>query len=314
MPTLAPRFRALPARHPADALDIAPGTLADYAALAEHHYRAGKPATATRVLVMRSGAAGLGERWRRMHPEGHRNERGSTAPPIAVLVESLPALSCKMRDHALGDRYGGWLKPAERARLLNDELRCVSRVVVHPQWRGLGLAVRLVRRALDTATTPYTEALAAMGRVSPFFERAGMTAYRRPPHAHDARLAAAFRRLGWAPADLALIRQVQQRLANLPAPDRAWIERELHRWYRRAGGRSFDASADTRDHLRAARDRLLLEPVYYLHQNAETAKDAKSPKEGGIRSTAEDAESAERRGMQRSEVRDQKDGEFVSPV
>ena len=121
-------------------LHLRPGTLKDYDALAEHHYRAAKPRTATRVLVLACGRPSVVGRYL-----GRREERR----PIAVLVESLPTLSCAMRDAALRQRYGPWLSPAERAVLLNDEVRCISRVVVEPTWRGLGLAVRLVRAALN---------------------------------------------------------------------------------------------------------------------------------------------------------------------
>ncbi|MFW5682254.1 MAG: hypothetical protein ACOC1G_04535 [Phycisphaeraceae bacterium] len=276
--TLTMRWKALSAAAVSDGLPIEPGTRRDYAALSEHHYRAGKPATATRVLVIRSPDASLAERWRAMCGEPLRAADSAemhteaTAPaepamPIAVLVESLPALSCRMRDWALRDRYGGWLRPAERAKLLNDELRCLSRVVVHPQWRGQGLAVRLVRHALATATTPFTEALAAMGRVSPFFEKAGMTPYPRPSHPHDARLRAALERVGVQPTDLSRLDATHKRIADLPHRDRRFLARELRHWYRRTGGRAFDASTDPRDHLAAARDRLLLEPVYYVHRN-----------------------------------------------
>lgn len=271
---LEDRFDALPAPRSANALWIVRGTKRDYHALSEHHYRAGEPATATRVLVIRSPDASLAERWSAVAAEGpgtHRvaddRSREAERPPIAVLVESLPALSCRMRDWALRGRYGGWLTPAERAKLLNDEVRCISRVVVHPQWRGQGLAVRLVRHALATASTPYTEALAAMGRVSPFFKKAGMIPYPRPTHRHDARLRAALERVGLRPADLSRRHATLEHIERLPASNRRFLETELHTWYRRAGGRAFDASTDPRDHLTAARDRLLLEPVYYLHRN-----------------------------------------------
>jgi GNAT superfamily N-acetyltransferase len=269
---LASRWAALPIPRGSDGLSIEPGTRRDYEPLSEHHYRAGKPATATRVLVIRSPDACLAARWRAIcgEPASGADAVGipeKPAVPIAVLVESLPALSCRMRDWALHDRYGGWLTPAERAKLLNAEVRCISRVVVHPQWRGQGLAVRLVRHALATATTPFTEALAAMGRVSPFFEKAGMTAYPRPSHPHDARLRAALERVGVQPPDLSRLEVTLHRIADLPDRDRRFVEKELHHWYRRAGGRAFDASNDPRDHLAAARDRLLLEPVYYVHQN-----------------------------------------------
>jgi len=235
-------------------LHLRPGTLADYDALSGFHYRGGRPATATRVLVYED---------RRPTPTDRFLSREPTGTVAAVLVESLPSLSCKMRGHALRGRYGAHLTPAGRARLLNAEVRCVSRVVVHPQWRGLGLAVELVRRALDTATTPVTEALAAMGRATPFFERAGMTAYPRPPHAFDARLTAALARAGFTADDLADPAGVWARAAALPPPAPAWLARELRRWYRQTAGRGGGSDTDPVTHLTHARDRLGLEPVYY---------------------------------------------------
>lgn len=274
---LATRWAALPTPRESDGLPIEPGTRRDYDALSEHHYRAGRPATATRILVIRSPDVCLQQRWSSLLERDFHaidSQRDDAKPsPIAVLVESLPALSCRMRDWALRDRYGGWLTPAERANLLNAEVRCLSRVVVHPQWRGQGLAVRLVRHALATATTPFTEALAAMGRVSPFFEKAGMTAYPRPSHPHDARLRAALEHVGMRPTDLSRLEATLHRIANLPDRERRFLERELRLWYRRAGGRAFDASCDPRDHLAAARDRLLLEPVYYVHRNHQNRRE-----------------------------------------
>jgi predicted N-acetyltransferase YhbS len=58
-------------------------------------------------------------------------------------------------------------------------VRTIARVIVHPQFRGLGVAARLVRRICNECPTRYVEAFAAMGDVHPFFEHAGMT--RVPP-------------------------------------------------------------------------------------------------------------------------------------
>ena len=256
--TLPERFRALPAPRPADMLHIVEGTARDYEALAEHHYRAHRPGTITRVLALRDDRPTAVGRFL-----GRRHE----AQTVGVLVESLPSLRCRLRDWALHERYGA-LRPRQRARLLCAELRCISRVVVDPRWRGLGLAVRLVRRALMTAPTPFTEALAAMGRVHPFFEMAGMTAHHRPPHAFDARLIAALARIDLTPTDLAALERTRATIESQPSAMRQWLTRELHRWYRQHGaGRSRAHSTDLGDHLRLAQQRLLLDPVYYLHDN-----------------------------------------------
>ena len=146
-------------------------------------------------------------------------------------------------------------------------MRCISRVVVHPQWRGLGLAVRLVRHALATAVTPYTEAIAAMGKVHPFFEKAGMTAYHRPPLESTARLMAALARVGIEPVDLALYDKTQRRISALPEPDRRWFYKELNRWHKRTFVRFCYRSDDPVRQLRDAQRQLLSQPVYYLHHN-----------------------------------------------
>jgi ABC-type ATPase with predicted acetyltransferase domain len=49
----------------------------------------------------------------------------------------------------------------------------LSRVVLHPTYRGAGIAAAFVRRACETCPVPWIETLSAMGRANPFFERAG---------------------------------------------------------------------------------------------------------------------------------------------
>ncbi len=253
------RFTSISRADPGDKLRLRIGTLTDYKGLKEHHYRADRPATATRVLTLVRSAHTATDRF---------TSTPARDQPVAVLLESLPSLSCTMRNYALNDRYGNWLTPRQQATLLNLEVRVISRVVVHPCWRGIGLAVRLVRAALQTPTTRYTEALAAMGRVNPFFQRAGMTAYPRPQHACDARLIQAMQSIGLNTVSLALTPQLSQRIKSLSTSTRDWFYKELYRWYRQNDGRSIAHSTDPSTHLQAARERLMLDPVYYLHDNS----------------------------------------------
>jgi hypothetical protein len=46
-------------------------------------------------------------------------------------------------------------------------------VVLHPTYRGAGIAAAFVRRACWTCPVDWVETLSAMGQVNPFFERAG---------------------------------------------------------------------------------------------------------------------------------------------
>jgi GNAT superfamily N-acetyltransferase len=59
-------------------------------------------------------------------------------------------------------------------RWINEHFVRISRVIVHPKFRGIGVAVELVRQTLPLEGRPYVETLAVMARYNPFFERAGM--------------------------------------------------------------------------------------------------------------------------------------------
>jgi len=66
-------------------------------------------------------------------------------------------------------------KTPETAQSVNRDIIRLSRVIVHPKFRGVGLAARLVRETLPMTGYPIVETLAAMARYNPFFEKAGMT-------------------------------------------------------------------------------------------------------------------------------------------
>jgi hypothetical protein len=92
------------------------------------------------------------------------------AEPVGVCVFSAPAASLTLRT-----RFFGLHRPRSREHLaaLNRQIWLLSRVVLHPTYRGAGIAAAFVRRACETFPVPWVETLSAMGRVNPFFERAG---------------------------------------------------------------------------------------------------------------------------------------------
>jgi tRNA(Met) C34 N-acetyltransferase TmcA len=57
---------------------------------------------------------------------------------------------------------------------LNEKLSTISRVVVHPKYRTIGLGSKFVRETLPLAGTPYVEMPAVMAKYNPFAEKAGM--------------------------------------------------------------------------------------------------------------------------------------------
>jgi len=69
---------------------------------------------------------------------------------------------------------------------LNKELSIISRVVVHPKYRTIGLGVKLLRETLAKAGTPYVEMPAVMAKYNPFGEKAGMRKIAEQPPPKEA--------------------------------------------------------------------------------------------------------------------------------
>ena len=261
-PTLAERFDCLPGPELIDKLRIERGDHRDYQQLASFHYRSGRPGAVSAVYRIVHRAPTV---------VGRLFGRTDETTVVGVLIRSQPSLCCQLRDCATNDRYRG-MGVLAAAAMVNREFRTISRVVIHPQWRGLGLAVRMVQHALRDPETPYTEALAAMGRVHPFFERAGMISYDRPPRPEHARLLDALDRLDISPGSIASVRLVLAKLESSNSADRRWIEMELRRWHRVAFRTTKERIAvmTLPQLLEAARDRLLSQPVYYLYYHGDS--------------------------------------------
>lgn len=90
--------------------------------------------------------------------------------PVGICIFSTPAFSLRCRNRFFG-LSGKRTKLAGRA--LNQQLITLSRVVIDPKYRGAGIASAFVRRCCELTEWPWVEALAQMGTINPFFERAG---------------------------------------------------------------------------------------------------------------------------------------------
>jgi len=126
-------------------LRIMEGGLEDYKQLAEFHYRNPKThPVPLKIYVLR------------------RND-GMT---VGVIMYSWAPLNIFGRKKALGRRL--------KIREINQKIATISRVILHPKYRSIGLGVRLVKETLPLVGRPYVEAMAVMARYNPFFEKAGM--------------------------------------------------------------------------------------------------------------------------------------------
>jgi len=81
---------------------------------------------------------------------------------------------------------------------LNEKLSIITRVVVHPKYRTIGLGSKLVRETLPLAGTPYVEMPAVMAKYNPFAEKAGMRKIaEQPPRKEALAVAETLRKLGF---------------------------------------------------------------------------------------------------------------------
>lgn len=210
-----------------------------YEQLAVYHYRAGPPATCV-------GA------WTARHTLDKDNDT-----LIGVLLVSMPVLNSAWRHAAWPGDYRTGDKRADTRRL-NAEVRCISRVIVHPRWRGVGVGKQLVQAYLREAMSVRTEAVAAMGAASPFFKAAGMREHIIEPSRRDAALVAALKRRGvkpWRLGDVA-------RCARLIERDAA-MERTLRTWAKASKGTSRSADASVRDLVKLAARSVACQPRAY---------------------------------------------------
>ena len=118
------------------------GVLDDWHRLAGFHYRSHRVAATREIFCLRRGHELCG-----------------------VIVYSYPPIACFGRRQVLSKMT---------VRELNKQVSMISRVVVHPKYRSIGLGAKLVRETLPLVGTPYVEMVAVMAKYNPFGEKAGM--------------------------------------------------------------------------------------------------------------------------------------------
>ncbi len=190
--------------------------------LSRFHYRAGEPASVSRVLAAVDRAGSV----------------------VGVLCVSFPALNASWRGAAWPGLFDGARCPRGRAAVLNAQVRTISRVIIDPRWRGVGLASALVRAYLEKPETARTEAVASMGRLCPLFESAGMRRVDVAPSARDARFTQVLDRVGVRASALVEVSAARGAIRRHGA-----VARGVAAWARE--------SRATRRHLLEGRERLI---------------------------------------------------------
>jgi hypothetical protein len=230
-------------------LRITPGVIQDYRKLAHFHYRDNRAAAFTNIFVIR--------------PAGN--------PPaclfdetIGVICYRMPSPGVQLRSIATKNLFAG-LDNTTRMALINKNIRCISRVIIEPRFRGLGLAARLVRETMPKISVPIIEAMAVMGLVNPFFEKAGMTPFKAKTPVRCARLAEALSIVGIERRQLIDPREVQLTLDELSKNKAAFIEAQIAAFLHSYGERRDMPPGLER--TRFVLSRLTERPVYYIWFN-----------------------------------------------
>ncbi len=122
-------------------MQIEEGTFADYKKLSVFHYRTSRCPPPRKIFTLKRGDELCG-----------------------VIVYSYPPPTTFGRSKVWKGNFSK----------LQKEMSTISRVVVHPKYRTIGLGAKLVRESLPLAGTPYVEMIAVMAKYNPFAEKAGM--------------------------------------------------------------------------------------------------------------------------------------------
>ncbi len=180
----------------------------------------------------------------------------SSRETFGIVVYAFGPCELALRNRATAGQFQG------NPRRLNESVRILRRLVIHPDVRGCGFGHYLVRKTLPLVGTEYVECLAAMGSFNPVFEKAGMRRIGRcavPPKQR-----AALKRLqslGVHPNDRDFTIHVcrSRRVREI-------VSGVVHAWYSATtgGGAARVARQPPQTLARIFRGLIASEPVYYL--------------------------------------------------
>jgi len=230
-------------------LKIVPGCIDDYRRLSQYHYRDSRLGPYTAIFALRGDS--------RLAGTSHNITAG-------VIVYSTASAVLELRNIATGNFFVGLDKGMQLA-LMNRDIRRISRVIIEPRFRGLGLAKKLVRETMPELNVPIVEAIAMMGLVNPFLERAGMKAYTAPLHVGSIRLIEALSLVGIEARKLIDPCCVQRIIDRLPHEKSQFLEHQI-RYFMRSHGRRRDMLPGL-ERTRYILTRLAGRPTYYIWFN-----------------------------------------------
>lgn len=225
-------------------MQIVRGDIDDYKGLERFHYRESQLGPYATIFALKGNGTGV--------------------KSVGVIVYTMPSARLELRKTATGNIFAGFDKRTVLG-LINKNIRCIGRVIIEPRFRGLGLASQLVRETMAKMDVPIIEAMAVMGAVNPFFERAGMKAYRGKRPVRVSRLLEALSLVGIEKEELIDAEIVQGKLGELEGDESEFIEDEIRKFLDKYGRRRYMQAGLER--TRFVLSKLTSRPVYYIWMN-----------------------------------------------
>jgi GNAT superfamily N-acetyltransferase len=139
------------------------------------HYYPNEPAKECSLVREMRVQEGSAADWRSLSAFHYRSHRTPAPRRIFCLKRGEELCGVIVYSYVAPAAFGRRLVlPSMSMKELNEKLSAISRVVIHPKYRTIGLGVKLVRETLPLAGTPYIEMSAVMAKYNPFAEKAGL--------------------------------------------------------------------------------------------------------------------------------------------
>jgi len=227
-------------------LQIASAGLNEYNQLNRFHYRDSNLSPYAAIYAIKDS-----------HPV-----RSRFAPVVGIIVYTMPAAALELRNIATAGRFSGFGDRRLQLQMVNKYIRCISRVIIEPRYRGLGLASMLVRETIPKIDAEIIEALAVMGTINPFFEKAGMRRYEGKIPLRCVKLIEAMGMVGISEDMLIDPDGVQKKLDSLGHKEAGFIEYQLGGFLQHYGKRKHMPPGIERTGY--VLSKLTSRPVYYI--------------------------------------------------
>lgn len=192
-------------------LEVVPGNYADFKMLKDYHYIEYPPVAPDQIYKIR----------------GTKETDESFPDPMAVIVFSMPIVNLHGRTTATSGYFRKPRTDIGKLRLVNKKIRYISRIIVDPRFRKLGLATWILKDTLSRQTVPIVETLTPIDFTNKVFQREGFKLYNNPSPDWYTRFTDALQNVQVKLDTLNCPPAVHFRIAHLPPTKKGFIENEI---------------------------------------------------------------------------------------